>query len=162
MKNLRECYLDNERWRLTVAVLLGMIAAPLVNQGRESETLEELVISLLAMSGLAVFVSLVAYHITLTVKPIKKKAHPFKERYWDNEMWRLTVALLFGVIVGGTIGDFLYQGDTDTLDEFVLAAIMVTIPMTVVSVIGVMITWLVKPVKKKAQPPSGEDGNGSP
>ena len=72
MKNLRERYWDNERWRLTVAVLLGAIAAPLVDQGRESETLEEFVLSLMAMFGLALFVSLVAYHITLIVKPIER------------------------------------------------------------------------------------------
>lgn len=72
MKNLRERYWDNERWRLTVAVLLGAIAAPLMDQGRESETLEEFVLSLMAMFGLALFVSLVAYHITLIVKPIER------------------------------------------------------------------------------------------
>lgn len=86
----------------------------------------------------------------------------FKELWWDNEMWRATVSLPFGMLLGGTIGDFLYQGgyNTHTLDEFVLHAIMLAIPMTLVTVIGVMVTWLVKPVKKKAQPPSGEDGNG--
>lgn len=84
----------------------------------------------------------------------------FKGLWWDNEMWRLTVVLPFGILVGGTIGDFLYQGGYDTLDGFVLGAIMLSIPMTVVTVIGIMVTWLVKPVKKKEQPPSGGEGTG--
>ena len=78
MKNIRELYWDNERWRLVIAILPGVVAAPLAGQGRGSETLEEFVLSLIPMVGLAVFVSLVVYHITLIVKPIERSKPPDK------------------------------------------------------------------------------------
>ena len=76
MKNIRELYWDNERWRLVIAVLLGAVAAPLAGQGGGSETLEDLVLGLIPMVGLAVFVSLVVYHVTLIVKPIERSKPP--------------------------------------------------------------------------------------
>lgn len=79
MKNIRELYWDNERWRLVIAILPGVVAAPLAGQGRGSETLEEFILSLIPMIGLAVFVSLVVYHITLIVKPIERSRPPDKQ-----------------------------------------------------------------------------------
>lgn len=84
MKNIRELYWDNERWRLVIAVLLGAVAAPLADQGGGSETLEDLVLGLIPMVGLAVFVSLVVYHITLIVKPIERNKPPDEQEDGQN------------------------------------------------------------------------------
>ena len=84
MKNIRELYWDNERWRLAIAVLLGAVAAPLADQGGGSETLEDLVLGLIPMVGLAVFVSLVVYHVTLIVKPIERSKPPDEQEDGQN------------------------------------------------------------------------------
>ena len=76
---------------------------------------------------------------------------------WDNERWRILVS----VFVGIGVADFVTPPSPEALDgeffKWFLALVLIT---TWVCVAFSVITMMVKPIKKKGQPPFGREDTG--